>query len=725
MAKKKDLRSEPEKAEDKPSPPERSKELCHDEEIHDTLLDLYKDIAKSYEDQARRSDDIMDYWDLYNCVLGTKQFYAGNSKIFVPIVHDAMNARAVRFTNQIFPQNGRSVEVITEDGTLPHATMALLDHYIRKAKLRTEVIPALIRSGDVEGQYTVYVDWRETKRHVVWKGKQKAKIEDEGGDEIEDPDTDVDDLLEETIVHGSPTVEIISDVDLSVIPATASSIEHAIEEGGAVTIIRRWTKAKIKKMIEAGAIDEEEGEVLVKTLGDATQGNPAVRDVDKALVDSAGIKGDGRGKFALVYETWTKLLIDGEKRLCKVYYGSEKQILSCKRNPLWSDKLPIRSVPVEKVKGSFKGMSKLNPVSDFQIMANDAVNEAMDSAAFALMPIVMTDPEKNPRVGSMILSLAAIWETNPNDTKFVNFPPLWKDGFEIVSNARQQIMQTLSVNPASITQGGGKKKLNQAEISQEQQVDILTTADAVTVLEEGIMSWMLATFVELDHQYRSDEIIVRQYGDMGVRARMEKVPPIQFERRWQFKWFGVEAARSAQQVQQQIAAMNVLRGIPPQMYKGYELDMTPVITQLVENAFGPRLAPLVFKDLKSQLSSDPQMENELMGEGMDMPVHPLDDHQQHMQVHIKGLQESGGDPLGAFRKHLGQHQAMLMERQAMAAAQMQQGGGPGSPGGAGPGVAGRPKPGAQPMPPRGGQNPPGAVHQDQMQGPGVMPRRAG
>jgi hypothetical protein len=114
-------------------------------------------------------------------------------------------------------------------------------------------------------------------------------------------------------------------------------------------------------------------------------------------------------------------------------------------------------------------------------MANDACNEAMDSAAYALMPIVMTDPNSNPRVGSMILSLAAIWETSPKDTQFAQFPPLWKEGLEIVTGCKNQIKESLAVNSSMVTQQG-TSKLNQAEIANEQQVEILLLAHAARSL---------------------------------------------------------------------------------------------------------------------------------------------------------------------------------------------------------------------------------------------------
>ena len=718
MAKKPNLRTKqgPSPKADQPELT-RDRELVEEKGVKDALMDIYKDVEKGFDDQINRTNEVLDNWDLYNSELTSKQFYNGNSKIFVPLVHDAVNARVIRFTNQLFPQSGRHVGVTTEDGVIPNGLLALLNHYVKKTSLRTSIVPALVRNGDVEGQYTIYCNWRKTERSVVWRTKTKPEIE-EG---VEDPDEEIEDIEEDEIVHDAPTVEIISDPDFLVLPATSNSLEQALDDGGSVTLIRRWTKAKIEKLIADGELDKEAGKGLLKQMGDMPSNQK--KDTAKEMVDAAGIKSDGRGKYALVYETWHKLFIDDKSRIVRTYFAGRDQVLSCRRNPYWADKLPMISEPVEKVAGSFKGRPKVSMIADLQIQANDAINEAMDSAAYALMPIVMTDPEKNPRIGSMILSLAAIWETNPADTQFVNMPALWKDGLEIVGFAKQQIFQTMTVNPSQITQASGKKKLNQAETAQEQQVDILTTSDAATVLEDGVLSPMLARWVEMDHQFRDEDITVAQYGVLGVRAKMERIEPLQFNRRWQFEWLGVKGSRSQQMMQQKIAGLNVLRGLPPQLYEGHKMNFVPLVTQIVEDMFGPELAPLVFEDMRSQLSQDPEQENELMLQGLDMPVHPLDNHQQHMQVHIRAMQESGGDPSGAIRIHLMKHQQLMAQAAAQAAQQQQ--GQPGAPGGAGPGVAGQPRPGATPMPPRGGQAPPGAIHADQMRDPSMMPRRAG
>ena len=703
--------------------------------IKEDLLEIFSKIEEGFRDQYNRSNDNQDWWDIYNCLLTSKQFYVGNSKIFVPIVHNAVNARKTRFVNQIFPQAGRYVEVTTADGSRPDALASLLEHYVRKAKLRTKVMPALCKAGDIEGQYNVYVSWCKRKRHVTWR----AAVQPEMMEGMPNPAmAPIMDIRHEEVEAAHPEVEVIADSDILVMPITADDIDEALEEGGSVTTIRRWGKAKLERMIDEGAIRKDEGEAMMEAM--SKKSRPEDVDTSKTHADAAGIKGHGGRRYALVYETFTKLKIKGERLLCQAFYGGEQRILGARRNPLWCDKVPLLSCPVEKVGEFFKGRSKISDCADLQYAANDAVNEAWDSAGYSLLPIVMTDPERNPRTGTMVMSMAAVWETSPKDTQVVNFPQLWKEGFEMVNHCKAEVSQTLSVSPAAITQGAAAGKTgtrqNQAMVAQEQQIDILTTADAVTVLEEGILTPMLDLFIELDHQFRDDEITVRAFGEMGLRAGMERIPPVQMDRRYQFRWFGVEQARSAQQIQQGIAAMNVVRGIPPQQLNGYQVNLVPIITQLMENTFGPRLAPLVFVSPEAQLPVPVEQENMMLAEGFEVPTHPMDDDQQHMQAHgqlMRSIQMSGeGKNLKKIQTHIWKH---MQQGQAKQQAQMQQmqaqqqQGMPGMPGGAiggqqQPGVPGTPRIGAQPGVPRP-QQPAGMIAPDQMRDPRMMPRRMG
>lgn len=714
----------PSEPKERAKPIARSEELCHEDDLVGALTDLYADIEKGFGEANERTNEQIDYWKLYNCELCEKQAYDGNSKIYVPLVHDAVNARATRFTNQIFPSNQRYVEVITDGPDKPFALEALLDDYVRRAKLRTVVVPAMMRCGDIEGQYNLYAGWLETERSIAFKQSNPVEVD---GEQFDDPDMNIESVEEETVKIGRPYAEVISDQDVCVLPATADSVDEALFEcGGSVTIIRRWSKSLIEQKIADKKIDKENGEALVKELSDQPSDAQKRQDVQKKSIVAAGIQSDGRGFHAIIYETWTVLrLRDGHRRLCRVYYaGSDgTQILSCKRNPYWNDKCPLLSVPLRKIHGSFKGRAPVATSETLQYQANDAVNMGMDSATYSMLPIIMTDPEKNPRIGSMVLSLAAIWETSPKDTQFAEFPQLWKEAMEIVSACEGKIQQNLSVNSAMIPQQNASNNLTQAEVAAEQQVDMLTTADAVTVIEEGILTPLMQRWIEYDHQFRDKEITVRQYGALGIEAGMEPIEPLQWDAHYQFRWFGVEQAKNAQAVQQQIAALNVLRGIPPQMYQGWKLDVAPVIQQLVENTFGPRLAPQVFKSMKSELAMQPDIENQVLMGGMWMPIHMMDDHQAHIMSHSQLMQQNG-DPTGAIREHIMQHQ-QAMQAQVMAQQQAgapMPGGQPGAPGGAGPGVSGTPRMGGQPDQQRPAQGPPGMIPQDSMVDPSRMPR---
>jgi hypothetical protein len=686
--------------------PERDEELSDDEDIFNECLKLYKDIEKGFSDQWERANSQMDYWDIYHCQLGPKQFYSGNSKIFVPIVHDAVNARKTRFVNQIFPQSGKHIEVQASEDK-PTALMSLLEFYIRKAKLRTNVMPGLMRNGDVEGQYNVEISWVRNERHVAQRVNKKRTVD---GMEIEGDE--YEDIVEQTIVHQYPIVEVIPDADVLVLPFMCDSIEAAIDQGGSVTVIKRWSKAKVRQMIRSGEIDKESGQSLIQAMSSKTASDTPNKK--KNVTDAAGIKVEGQKTTALVYKTWTKIKVDGEFRIVRIYFGGEDRVLGVKRNPYWCDKVPILSAPVEKIEGSFKGVSKLKFVETLQYAANDAVNEGMDSAAYALLPIIMTDPEKNPRVGTMVLNVAAVWETSPQHTQFAQFPQLWKEAFQIVASAKDQIFQTLGVNPAMMPHQATApgKKPNQAQIANEQQVDLLTTADAVTTIEGEILTPMLQWFVWLDHQYRDKDLLVPAFGEMGVQAEMEMIEPIQMDRRFEFRWFGVEAARSMQQIQMKMAGMNVLMNIPPEKYPGYELNMAPLIAEFVESTYGPRLAPRIFTDIRKKLTLEPKFENTILESGMPLPVHPMDEDTQHLQVHMEHFQQVG-DIHGTLREHMLRHQmqmqqkqqAMAMQQQAMLQPhQPQQGGG-------------GPRSGGKATGPRlNGQGPPGMVHRDQMQG---------
>jgi hypothetical protein len=454
-----------------------------------------------------------------------------------------------------------------------------------------------------------------------------------------------------------------------------------------------------------------------------------VKSVAAAHLDAAGIKGGG--KHILGYETWTCLDLPEGRRLIKSFYGGHGLVLGATRNPNWNDRCSLISAAVEKVAGAFKGQSPVAAVDTIQYHANDTANQAADSATYSMLPIIMTDPAKNPRTATMVLNLAAIWECDPQSTQFAQFPKLWQDGIQLILADTQLAFQTLGVNPAMLPQQTGRAgaKRNQAEIALEQNVDLLTTAEACSVVEEGILTPAAEFMLDLDQQYRSDHLTVRMFGELGLAARLERVPPLQRRARINLTWFGVEQAKNAAQMQQQIALLNVARGMEgPLKAAGYMLNPAPALEAAFGAIFGWRRGRQILVDQRAQLTVAAETEDRMLIEGFQLPVQPLDPDPEHIQSHMQVLQETG-DPHGTIRLHIALHMAQMQKKAGMAqtAAMGAPGQGPppgGPPGGGPPQPQGTP-PGAQPAPPRLVKGPAGMIPPESLPAAGaaIMPRK--
>src|SRR5512139_2777844 len=98
---------------------------------------LHADVIAAFEDKSDQSRNIDNFWDILNCKLNDKQEYDGDSQVYIPVVHDAIEARVKRYVSMLMPTTGRSIDVISENGDIPYETIALQEHYIRQNKMRT------------------------------------------------------------------------------------------------------------------------------------------------------------------------------------------------------------------------------------------------------------------------------------------------------------------------------------------------------------------------------------------------------------------------------------------------------------------------------------------------------------------------------------------------------------------------------------------------------------
>lgn len=688
-----------------------------DSEPYETAKKLYATIAKAYENMSEQSDRIEEYWNIYSAQPDENLQYAGNSQGYVPAVRDCINSRAKRTLKQLFPVNHKHVDGISADGTVPFTQLSLLEHYVRRTDLKSIVRSDLI-AGDTTGQWCLMLDWTKSKRLITRMVKRNPIVETIDGEDVSelgipDPNEDEDTPEDEEVIEEGPEVVDFAVEDLAVIPPTCNDLQKA----RAVCLRLRLSKDAFQDLIDEGVCMLPEGVESVDDYFDGGNKLKAKRDREKKQTEDAGIKTEGTNKHLLVYMTYTQLEFDeGEKRSGVIFYGGPDQILGIIRNPLWSGKVPILSKPVDRLKGSFYGKSKIEPVKFLQWQLCDFWNMGQDSAMYSLLPIWTADPTKVPQWSTLVMGLAAVWPAPPDSIKQLTSPQLWKDATQICDAIKRQIWESMDVNEMMMGRMPAGRKNNQL-MGQMQQEQATNISDHAERYEEEMLNPLVEMLFELDQQYRTEEVTIASRGEIGVKAAIEVIPPVQWSERYFFRWCGTSYQMNMQRMQQMIAWVNVIKGTPPQMLGGRRLDLAPFLDKGTEDIFGPDLAPKILIDERNKFTVSPDMENAILHNGFLVQVHEADEDQEHIQAHMQAAGLTG-DPLGLYKQHIAAHAQALQVKREKAMAEQQQGakGVPGSPIAGQPGAAGAPRPGAQPAPPRPAQNPAGAIQQDAMAG---------
>lgn len=678
---------------------------------------LYPLLVKAYQNKDEQSDRIEEYWNIYNAHPDENLQYTGNSAGYVPAVRDCINARTKRTLKQLFPVNHKHVDAIGDDGKVPFTQLSLIEHYIRITGLKNIVRTDLV-AGDVTGQWGLTLDWFKTKRTVTELVRRNPVIEQIDGEDvadlgIEDPMSDEqEDTEDREIVEEGPDIIDFAVEDLAVVPPTCNDLQKS----KACALRLRLTKERFQEYVDEGAFVLPEGKTIDDFYSTGPNSTLEKRNRDKKQTEDAGIKTQGVSKYALVFMAYSKLDLDGDaKESALVYYGGPECILGILKNPLWSGRTPILSKPVERVQGSFFGKSKIEPVKFLQWNLCDFWNMGQDSAMYSLLPIFSVDPLKTPQWTNLVMGLAAIWPVAPGDVKPITMPQLWKDAAQVCDTIKRQIWESMDVNEMMMGKMPQGRKNNQlmGQMQQEQATNITDHAERY---EEEMLNPLAEMLFEFDQQFRTTSITIEQRGEIGVKARVEEIPVPQWGQRFFFRWCGTAYEKNMARLQQQIAWVNVLKGIPPQMMNGRRLDLTPMLDAGTENMFGPDIAPKILVDERNMFTVDPAIEDEIMHNGMPAQVHEADQDIAHLQSHMRAA-SINGDPAGLYKAHMAIHMQAIQSKREKQMAQ-QPGGVPGSPGGGSPGAAGAPRPGAMPAPggPRPAQQPPGAVQQDQMPG---------
>jgi hypothetical protein len=603
----------------------------------------------------------------------------------------------------------------------PYTQVALIEHYIRKTGLKSIVRSDLI-AGDVTGNWCLMLDWTKDKRVISNLVTRNPIVESISGENVEnlgleDDSEEIEELEDKEVTEEGPEVIDFSIQDLAVIPPTCTNIQKA-----EIAVLRvRLSADAVQQYVDEGVFILPPGSDIESFTQNPDRHKDKYNPAKKQVHD-AGVKTEGTLKYMLAYCAYGKLAFEkGEpKREAIVFFSSKNDIVGLIRNPLWSGKRPLIVKQVERVQGSFYGKSRIEPVKFMQWDVCDIHNIGKDSAIYSVLPVFAADPTNNPNWAALVAGVGAVWPIAPDDIRKIDFGQLYKEALMLEEAYTAQINRSLGINEMMLGMMPKGRKNNQMMGAMQMEAST-EVSDHATRYEEEMLNPLVEMLFELDQQYRTKGLMIETRGMIGYKAAIEEIPVQQWGERYFFRWLGTEVMLKAQQIQQQIGFMNVLKGTPEQMMNGKKIDISPIIIRAVEGLFSPEDAQKIVYDPRNLYSVSPEIENEMMFNGQDVFTHPNDDDPKHLQSHIEAANRNG-DPRALYSFHIQRHMAQLQAKRQTQMGQQQQKGVPGSPGGASPtgqpapGVGGTPRPGSLPAPPRGGQNPPGAIQQDNMPG---------
>jgi hypothetical protein len=236
---------------DTPGSDDKVENFVDDEDLRETCEKMYETIVKAYKNREGADDDIAEYWSIFNAQPDDNQMYVGNSKCYLPVVRDAISARAKRALKQLFPNKYKHVEAVGSSPQRPQAQVALLEHYIRSTKLKSLVRSMLI-AGDVTGQWNLYLDWSTTTRNVTGIVKRNPIVEDVEGAQLDvvDPVDKADETQDEEVTHAGPDIVDFATEDLVVIPPTST-----VAKADITCLKLRMSKDKVQEMIDSGIFE--------------------------------------------------------------------------------------------------------------------------------------------------------------------------------------------------------------------------------------------------------------------------------------------------------------------------------------------------------------------------------------------------------------------------------------------------------------------------------------
>ncbi len=356
---------------------------------------------------------------------------------------------------------------------------------------------------------------------------------------------------------------------------------------------------------------------------------------------------------------------DGEMVQCVIVVANRQTVLRIERNPFDHQRKPFvhnRYIPIP---GEFYGLGVIEPILSLCYELNDTRNQAMDFKTFGLNPPIIAGAGAGINEATMISAPGRIWSaTNINQIKYLEIPTAAGNlAFQMESLIRTNIQD--ATGASSLLSGTDPGRIEKATVFtglvEEANVRLRRVVEG---LQMEAITPTLQMYWALEQQYRDEEITVRLLGKEGGNFQLKALNPDDMLGDYDFMPIGSLQMGAAFTRHQGIANFLQLIGsmppgtVPPEvMLKGMK--------KYWDDALGYYDADDIFPDTPFIEHGSPDQENAALLAGENVPVHPQENHGEHIPKHFEAytFASQRGTNTVAILAHLQAHQAFTQPAQ--------------------------------------------------------------
>lgn len=305
-----------------------------------------------------------------------------------------------------------------------------------------------------------------------------------------------------------------------------------------------------------------------------------------------------------------------------------------------------------------------------QYEMNTKSEQGLDSATMSLNPIAIIDPGLAGE-SNFDIEPGAKWFANPAGVKFSSMPDVTPISNAAIMQLKTMMQDYSDRSPALPPQLTGKSRTaTQSEmVFNSLGVDnwLFQLQNERYILCPMLQQWEAITDQNLDDK-RLVMILGRRAGDLK-RTLLSKSDLIG---RYSYQWKGASSVASKQTTaRQMLDALKVYSTLPQPAQTQINFNFQEFYKIMWTTMWGLADADKVLGIPEEMVTQDAEAENHMLKMGLEIEVLPMDDDNEHIQIHDKGLDKLNKSEQTLMMAHMLQHKKADEQKQIIKQ-QMQQ-----------------------------------------------------